>query len=41
VHDVARLRHPLDPDELHPLHVPDNCEVHGSHLRPGVRFKEW
>ena len=40
VDDLARLRDASDPDELHPLHVPDDCEVHNSHLRPGVRFKE-
>jgi hypothetical protein len=28
----------VDPDELDPLHVPDDRDVHGSHLRVGVRF---
>jgi len=32
VHDVARLGHVLDADELDPLHVTDDCEVHTSHL---------
>jgi hypothetical protein len=39
VDDLTRLRHLLDPRELHPLHVPDDGDVHISHLRVGVRFK--
>ena len=29
--DLARARHRLDRDELHPLHVPDDCGSHPRH----------
>jgi hypothetical protein len=38
--DLARLRDALDPDELDPLHMSDDCNVHSSHLCAAVRFME-
>jgi hypothetical protein len=38
VHDLARPRHFLDPDELDPLDMANDSEVHISHLLAGVRF---
>jgi hypothetical protein len=38
VHDLARPGHLLDADELHPLDVADDSEVHVSHLLAAVRF---
>jgi hypothetical protein len=38
--DLARGGHVLDSHELDPLHVPDDGDVHISHLRVGVRFME-
>ena len=39
VDDVARLGYVLDPDELDPLDVTDDGELHISHLGVEVRFK--
>ncbi len=37
VDDVARHGHVLDPGELDPLDVTDDCEPHTSHLGAAVR----
>jgi hypothetical protein len=34
VHDLARLRDALDPGELDPFDVADDCHPHAASLRP-------
>jgi hypothetical protein len=38
VDDLAGPGHVVDPDELHPLDVAHDSDVHISHLLAGVRF---
>jgi hypothetical protein len=39
VDDLTRPRHALDADELDPLDVTDDGEVHASHLGLELRFR--
>jgi hypothetical protein len=41
VHDLAGRGRMVDARELDPFDMPDNGELHVSHLEPGLRFTPW